>query len=500
MATYYFDGTNGDDANAGTSEALPWKSYDAKFSSTTTNDVLYFKRGTTQTVTTAFQGIRDGFRMYAYGAGPRPRWVASGAQASSGMILNFSRRTNVVVEDQDFDATGTTRAVFCAAQSTFATSNVTFRRCLFHNATGDGAPVIQEQTTAQQPSNYTFQECEFYDNGGHGSIVMGSGHRFLQCKAYRNGAVAAAGGHGFSARAARTEVTSGWTLVTGSVYQRTLAAVEVTVFGVYTLTGQRALTQNTATPTSPGAQEWGQSGTTLYVNVAGNPNGQTIVYAWAPCTNLRYVGCEAYDNIWNQAAPYLEGHGFAADDWTSDSQYVGCVSRDNDGAAFSFNRGSNNKLMGCVATRNDSAGLTSVAGSGNQVRNCVFVDNNAGNAPASWEILFDQASATSCVVTNSVLIGDVTNGVQFNVTAGGTATTNAIFGYTSATQNGSASGTIVANVRQWLNSDGSLVMPGNPLATAGTYVSGVTLANGRLRPNFTPIGAYMAVLPRTVRV
>jgi 3-methyl-2-oxobutanoate hydroxymethyltransferase len=45
MATYYFDGTNGDDANAGTSEALAWKSFDAKFASTTNNDVLYFKRG-----------------------------------------------------------------------------------------------------------------------------------------------------------------------------------------------------------------------------------------------------------------------------------------------------------------------------------------------------------------------------------------------------------------------------------------------------------------------
>jgi hypothetical protein len=39
----------------------------------------------------------------------------------------------------------------------------------------------------------------------------------------------------------------------------------------------------------------------------------------------------------------------------------------------------------------------------------------------------------------------------------------------------------------------------NALALSGTYVSGVTLANGRLRPGYVPIGAYMAVLPRTAR-
>lgn len=36
-------------------------------------------------------------------------------------------------------------------------------------------------------------------------------------------------------------------------------------------------------------------------------------------------------------------------------------------------------------------------------------------------------------------------------------------------------------------------------ANAGIYTQGVMLANGRLRPNNTPIGAYMAVQPRAVR-
>lgn len=36
-------------------------------------------------------------------------------------------------------------------------------------------------------------------------------------------------------------------------------------------------------------------------------------------------------------------------------------------------------------------------------------------------------------------------------------------------------------------------------ATAGTYVQGVTLRNGRMRPNATPVGAYLALTPRTAR-
>lgn len=65
------------------------------------------------------------------------------------------------------------------------------------------------------------------------------------------------------------------------------------------------------------------------------------------------------------------------------------------------------------------------------------------------------------------------------------------------------------SMNDYVRPDGSLKVPStatlatlgtdNPLALSGTYVSGVTLANGRLRPGYAPIGAYMAVLPRTAR-
>ena len=88
-----------------------------------------------------------------------------------------------------------------------------------------------------------------------------------------------------------------------------------------------------------------------------------------------------------------------------------------------------------------------------------------------------------------------------SINAGATATftesNSAVSGFT--TQGINFTFTNPVTTAPQIDSDGSLRMPGNPLATAGTYVQGVTLANGRLRPNNTPIGAYMAVQPRAVR-
>lgn len=53
-----------------------------------------------------------------------------------------------------------------------------------------------------------------------------------------------------------------------------------------------------------------------------------------------------------------------------------------------------------------------------------------------------------------------------------------------------------------LHPDGRLRMTEageNPLADIGTYVQGVQLRNGRLRPGFCPIGAFAAVLPGAAR-
>ena len=49
-----------------------------------------------------------------------------------------------------------------------------------------------------------------------------------------------------------------------------------------------------------------------------------------------------------------------------------------------------------------------------------------------------------------------------------------------------------------VRTDGS-IRPNSPCATTGIYAQGIPLSNGRLRPGYTPIGAYMAVVPRAAR-
>lgn len=114
----------------------------------------------------------------------------------------------------------------------------------------------------------------------------------------------------------------------------------------------------------------------------------------------------------------------------------------------------------------------------------------------------------SAVITarNNVITG---NQIAFSGSAG-TLTES----YNNVSNNGATGMTLDAtdttfNPVPYFGSDYSLRVPPNtttatlplvnPLATSGTYVPGVTLANGRLRPGYTPIGAYMAVVPRAAR-
>lgn len=104
----------------------------------------------------------------------------------------------------------------------------------------------------------------------------------------------------------------------------------------------------------------------------------------------------------------------------------------------------------------------------------------------------------NCIIQNNIVLNCGGTGIDVGVGAANESY-NVAFGNGTNFSATPGTGSLVFDANPWLNSDGSLRMPGNPLATAGTYVQGVTLANGRLRPNNTPIGAYMAVQPRAAR-
>lgn len=70
-------------------------------------------------------------------------------------------------------------------------------------------------------------------------------------------------------------VSSGWALVSGNIYSRT----DRTDGGTRAVfIGATEYTENTSTPTTPGSNQWGVSGGTLYLNLGGtDPNTQTVI-------------------------------------------------------------------------------------------------------------------------------------------------------------------------------------------------------------------------------
>ena len=141
----------------------------------------------------------------------------------------------------------------------------------------------------------------------------------------------------------------------------------------------------------------------------------------------------------------------------------------------------------------------------------IQIENNTiigqvGTTPTVTTVALSHFNAgdTGCVVKNNIVTG-WNYGLRYNTSAGLIEQYNNFSDNTNNTVNNSylpvSSDATDTNYSAWdyITSDSSLKPGDNPLATSGTYVPGVTLANGRLRPGFAPIGAYQAVVPRAAR-
>ena len=289
MTTYYFDSVGGSDTTGDGSIGNPWAQFDNKVGSTVAGDRCLFKRGTVQSIATQFRAPKDGtsaaipFYLGAYGAGARPVFRYTGTVW--GYILNFANRRWVTVEDIDFDAQGLLQStVYVAAQGIGTCQTIRFSRCDFYGSGNtQGVAVAKEASaTTATISDVIFTDCKAYNNAGHGFYACAtSAVRYKRCVAFANGATASAGGHGFSARWNRTDVTTGWTLVSGTIYKRTLSAAEAAGSVDYMQSTPYAkVTKNTGTPTTPSAGQFGVSAGELYVNLNATPEGVAVRYAW----------------------------------------------------------------------------------------------------------------------------------------------------------------------------------------------------------------------------
>ena len=504
MPDRYFDWDRGSDSNDGLTPNTPKKTY--SLTGTANGDNFYFRRGTWQTVTTQYMGTRSGTSAVArtrYGVYGEAQvsWAGFRAGHAFGdMILNTSRGKFIDWSDIRFDATGVTHSVYYASQSTFDTTDISFRRCHFFNSNSSGCTVHQEMSATAQPSNFRFYDCEFYNNKAHGISLVGVRGAYLATCVFRgNGFDSSFGGHGLTARFQRSEPSGGWTSMGGGVYRRALAAAETTVY--YVRNGAAAETrmvQNVGAPTTPSSGQWGQDSGFLYVNVGGSDPAANVSYAWGICDRIIVFGCEAYDNVWDRDYLYHEGHGFAFDDWTQDSAMVACKSYKNQGLGFSINRGDRNLLVGCLGYDNWRGGLA-INGSArdNAVYNNTLVRNALGTDPLNSEISVSGPSANNTLVKNNIIQGAVLYGVNFDSVSstGCVAEKNAIRGYSDAVRNGTETSTI--DTDPLLGSDYRL-RDGSPCIRAGVYIPGVRHMGGKKLKSVPDIGAYPYLAPRAL--
>jgi hypothetical protein len=139
------------------------------------------------------------------------------------------------------------------------------------------------------------------------------------------------------------------------------------------------------------------------------------------------------------------------------------------------------------------------------------VNNTIKNAAVQGVIFQNHLPASAITLSNTLIVGS-NQPMSAQSTTAGTQTFQTNQSWSAVNQTDGANITDGCSFQSGeppVNGDSSLrVSPDvtlstlaadNPLALAGTYVQGVALRNGRMRPGYCPVGAYQAVLPRQAR-
>ena len=458
MTTWYFDAVNGLDANDGLTAATAKQTYNPGISAA--GDTFLFKRGVTQVVTTTNQWVQNGIsetsrsRYGAYGESQVPYSIWTYA-ASGNKILSAAKTHWTDFEDMYFDMRNSDcrDALYIAAQGALAAYSINVRRCFFQGSnradyrSGNGLNIVQEITATAYPNDINIEDCEFFDNEEHGLFILGGRNITVRrCKFYRNGRYAVTGGHGFSSRYNYTTASSGWSQHSGAVWKKTLAAAEPDVYYIRSSHASYPRVRRTASAaTTPGPGEYGVDTGILYINIGGDPTSQGVLYAWGRCCNLVIEDCESYDNYWNQAAPYHEGHGFAFDDFADDSVFRRNKAYNNEGCGFSINNGDRNQIISNIAYGNWQAAVVGNPCDGTQVKNNTFLNNNAGTGFHQGEIIF-HPNCRDAVISNNIASGTSNYGIYTDpADTGHSGTKNCLHGFGTPDRNSVATATITTD-------------------------------------------------------
>jgi hypothetical protein len=445
MATYYVDpsGPNG----SGT-ESSPFNALPANFSSAgyVNGDVFLFKRGTTYTPSwgntpstpgDAFTVNRQ-IRFGAYGTGAMPIISANYTGSAGGRLFRFFT-SDCVFEDLHFANTNNCHIIYGSG-----VANLTVRRCKATQIRGTAA-------------------------GNEGFVVVGSSTALTGTVTVTDNEIDGIANDGISI------VCTGTVIIARNTVKNT--SLDTTTGDCVAANGNIALLH-------------------IYDNNLDHTNKDTkqCIIQDGGSTGFAIIErniCNGYfvDGSVDHTGIYLSLPGVIRNNFIQTWR------------SGVFINVANARVEGNVIIQGGGTALTgAVWGSfdGMVVQNNV-IWRIAGTDVADAAIRNNTSNAAN-LYRNNIIVGFNT-GIRRGALA--VDSYNDFYQVTTAVRDASnvaisaGTGTVYADPQ--LNSDGS-IRSSSPVATAGTYVSGVTLANGRLRPNFVPIGAYMAVLPRTARV
>lgn len=336
-------------------------------------DYVYFKRGGVYSYpsTAIFISQKNGCYFGAFGDGPRP--IITTTNITPQQLILIRSSDNITIEGIAFDGANLGHAGILAQINTNGTTlnNFVVNDCEFYNFSKDGGVnysagisiTADVGTVPVTPiTGLRITNNIIHDNWAHGVSIQGHISQALVSgnKIYRN--AKGQGAHGITILPNRTSVTTGFSLVSGNIYSLSTTRPD-TYLVAYTNAAsvKTYLTKNTSTPTTPALNEFGHSGTTLYVNVGENPTPGTgsnnVAYTWSIAQGVIVEKNESYNNYNWIPYPYDEGHGIAFDDYAGPGIIRGNYLHDNDGHGISVNGGTGIEVYNNIIANNKLNGI-----------------------------------------------------------------------------------------------------------------------------------------------
>jgi len=468
MATIYIDPTY-PGSGSGTI-AAPFSSW-ASVTWTAGNSYLQ-KAGTTFTTAVGGPGrigvttngtITSRIYIGRYGAGANPKILDY-----SDAFFNFQGRSYITAEDFEviaMNGVNTAYGTNCYGSVTASSRSLIIRRCRFVGQYVAGLWCYATAIDQNSAIDILWEDNET-DSQNAAHIFFGGDIDGLTIKGNRcYNKSAASNNSSIGCHPHRTTVTTGWTDAGGGVYSRAIGAqsFKTTVPDIYlcNYNATTTLTRNTATPTTPGSNEYGYTGGTLYINVGENPAGNNLVYTYSTISAQIL-----YNKVYDQYDPSgVEGRGIQLDDGTSNVLVRGnLVVRCDQG--MDSNMGTGNVFEGNVVylCRGDGIQAGVNGAKTNVVRNNTII----GSSTAADGIDLGTVGSAANTATNNIISGYVTG---IRGLAGSSENYNDIFGATTVRTGGIGVGANSVTTDPQL--DANYVAQASGIRTAGSSLGGL---------------------------